>query len=808
MLNNTFNAKITNEQLLKFNDLVESITGIENTIPLSSKCVFNFKGRKSEEIAKVVIDKLTSTFSEVCDPFAGTGTFSIASSSIPRKTLGIELDNYTFSMVKSLVANIDFDKLEKMFKELKDKNFTKIMDLYSTECCGHKNYIKTLYFDPETQEYYSPTPHREIKDGKNIKLYYKCPICNSNAKIFDSIDESKVIYCNQLDTSLFPSHKLIENSRINITSSTGADKYNTNFTNRNKYALLMLQESISQFDPSLERDVLEHALVSSLTLARIAQYGSGSEYIYQVMRFQAQEMNVWYLFESKYNNIVSYKNQYLTSKKHTDSNGHDYLTLLNGDYFKILSLPEYTNKFDLIYTDPPYTDQVPYLERNQLYRDWLSIFYNNTDFKLTPQMLDQEVVVSNAPSRSSIKNIDNYYSDLDKMFKTFYHCTKENGIVALTLNLGKNKYFKTLSEFINKARKNGFEYVFRIDLTKKDPSLRKQAAFKNTLSTEMLVFFIKLPPNKAYWYINDRNIELEIGRLIYNLILENKGITLTSAIKAVNTNILKTTSQNTDSSNVKIKTLIKEQFIVEKSTSMIYIDPDKLYLSIEDNTTLFNKLYDMVPILINNLLEEKDSFSLDDLYFDISSKICNGDPSLLNQILDDPMREQHIKTLIENYCDTKQDSYIRKPVNTEYDENAIDVSVLDGYDFEEVLKLLLIAEGYTDVIRLGGAGDRGVDLRAKKINPLTNKVEGYIFQAKRWISNVGGEPIQRLHSMWMQYPGEINHAICITTSDYTEQGKREAISTKVQTINGHELMEKLNSKFPGKYYHGLLDFKL
>ena len=139
-------------------------------------------------------------------------------------------------------------------------------------------------------------------------------------------------------------------------------------------------------------------------------------------------------------------------------------------------------------------------------------------------MLDSEVVVSNAPTRSSIKNIDHYYNALDQMFNTFYRCTKEDGIVALTLNLGKSKYFKTLSEFINKARKNGFEYVFRIDLTKKDPSLRKQAAYKNTLSKEMLVFFIKLPPTKTYWYIGDRNIELEIGRLIYNLILNNKNL--------------------------------------------------------------------------------------------------------------------------------------------------------------------------------------------------------------------------------------------------------------------------------------------
>ena len=60
--------------------------------------------------------------------------------------------------------------------------------------------------------------------------------------------------------------------------------------------------------------------------------------------------------------------------------------------------------------------------------------------------------------------------------------------------------------------------------------------------------------------------------------------------------------------------------------------------------------------------------------------------------------------------------------------------------------------------------------------------------------------------MMVQYSAEIQHAICITTSDYTEHGKREAKSTGVEIVNGEELIERLNTAFPGKYYHGLLDF--
>lgn len=809
-MNNFSSEKISRDQISKILNVIDEIAGIKNTIPLSTKSTFNFKGRKCSNIAKTVIKNLTDENSVVYDPFMGSGTFAISSASIPRKTIATELDNYTYSIVKTLISPVDFSKVDAMFSELKNDLFNDIMYLYETKCCNHQNFIKTLFFDPEPQEYYSPKEHRDIKNGKNIKLYYQCPICGSKDKLFTTLDEDKIKYCSNLNTTDFPSHKLIENSRINITSSTGADKYDTNFSNRNKYALLKIQDRINKFDESIERDVLEHALVSSLTLSRIAQYGSGSEYIYQVLRFQAQDMNVWYLFESKYKNIIAYKKELLNNK---DANfTPENLILIQSDYLSLLNSNKYENLIDLIYTDPPYTDQVPYLERNQLYRDWLNKFYSssNNSFNLTEDMLDKEMVVSNAPTRSSNKNIDKYFNDVDNMFKAFSHCLKTDGIVALTLNLGKNKYFNVLSGYINKARKNGFEYVLRVDLEKTDPSLRKQAAYSSTLSKEMLIFFIKLPNHKAYWYIDDSNIEFEITKYVYTLVANsNNGVTLSKLVQLVNSNVLNSDFHINIDVTKKVKKIIQEQFIVNPNTSKVSIDIDKLYLSIEDNTSLFGKIYNIVPPLINTLLETKQEFTLDDLYFDISSKLCNGDPNVLNQVLTDQTLDNNIKNILNNYCELKDSKYYtKKSLAISNDTNVIDISILEGYDFEELLKQLLISEGYTNVIRLGGAGDRGVDLRANKLNPLSNKIETYIFQAKRWVANVGSTPIQRLHSMKMQHSSEIDHAVCITTSDYTKEGTDVANGTGIEIVNGKDILERLEYSFPGKYCHSLLDFNI
>lgn len=43
----------------RIDDLVIALNGIENKIPYILKTVFNFKGRKSPEIAEIAIKKLT-----------------------------------------------------------------------------------------------------------------------------------------------------------------------------------------------------------------------------------------------------------------------------------------------------------------------------------------------------------------------------------------------------------------------------------------------------------------------------------------------------------------------------------------------------------------------------------------------------------------------------------------------------------------------------------------------------------------------------------------------------------------------------
>lgn len=790
---------ITEANSKKIDNLIIALNGTDNKVPHNLKTVFNFKGRKSPEIAKIAISILSDENDIIFDPFMGSGSFVIASVFARRKIIATELDNYTYNAVYSLFSKIDNDKFNRMFYQLEEKIKPEVMSLYETSCCGIKNYISKLLFDPETQEYFNPTPNRENING-NIKLITKCPICGKKQKQFDNDDLIKLKGTEQIDTSQFPNDKYIENSRINITSSTGADYYGRIFTNRNKKALLLIQNEINKFEKCLERDVLEQALVSSLSLSRIAMYGSSTDILYHVVPYGAQDMNVWELFDSKVKNFIAFKKEYFDVLSDNPRNNEKYEMILS-------SYQDYCNDtditFDMIYTDFPYTDQVPYLERSQLYRIWLKHFYSEEEYALTQEMLNNEIVQSNAPIRENKQKIKDYYKDIDVMFSKLQKVLKINGLAVFTVKLGKNKYFSTLMEIINLARKNGFEYITRIGVDKDDPSLRKQSAYKNTLSNEMIIIFEKLKDTDKYWYINDKNYEFETIKLIYDKIKKSSvDVNITQAVSFVSDYILRKERYCISNEEKSlIHKIIRNNFVIDTQNAAVRIDSNKLYLDIEDKTDLFTKLYNYIPIFIDNLLNSKGKFVLDDLYFEIANTLCTGNPETINQFIDNPRHQKGIERLINAYCSTDGRSYERKQQVVLQNENAVDISMLSGTEFEILIKKLLEADGYYDVIPMGGAGDLGVDLLAKKNNSFGNE-ERYLFQCKRWVSNVGSEPMQRLVAERDRRKADV--AICVTTSGYTTDGMTISHDQEIGAWDGQFVMDKLNFYFPNQYYNSIL----
>lgn len=790
--------QIDDEVKQKLNKVKSAIDDVPNTVPNQMRTTFNFKGRKSPNVAEKVIQTICQKEDILFDPFMGSGSFVFAAMGNVNTIYATELDNYTFSAVSALMKKADMNKLLELFNKVKRTSYGRIMELYETSCCGHKNYINKVLFDPDEgrEGYFNPTENREIVNGKNIKLVDKCPVCGEKAKKFDEEDYAKLIELSKEDTKRFPKSKYIENSRINITSSTGADRYDRIFTQRNKIALLYLQDTINSLENSLEKNILEQILVASISLARIAMYGSSTDILYHVVGHGAQDMNVWILFEEKYKNFCKFKKIY--SDKQI-GNCDSEVKIYNMDYADFIDKKDDLH-IDVIYTDFPYTDQVPYLERNQLYRVWLEKFYDES-YKLSEDMLEKEIVQTNAPSRKNKQDIETYYKDIDKMFSKFAICLKEKGLVFFTMKLGKAKYFKTYIEIVNLARKNGFEYAYQVGLEKKDPTIRKQSAFTNTFMNEMIVAFYKLPKEDRYWYIKNDNYEFLLVKKVYSYIINSKNyVTLTSAVSLICNDIRsKYGIIATEKNKEQIIKILKEYFIVD--AGIVQIDSNQLYLDIEDSTDLYTKLYDLMPIFIRQLLQEKGKFVLEDVYFELVNSLCDGNPKTITQILEDERHQRDIEHLIMNYCEKDGQYYVERKDIVKPNEDAIDISTLSGTDFEILVQGLLQDEGYENVVKMGGAGDLGVDIMATK--RLNDRLIHYIFQCKRWASNVGSDPIQRLYAE--RERRGLDYAVCITTSDYTKDGKMVAVDLNIEMVDGSALMKRLNRYFPGKYYNGIME---
>lgn len=795
------------DHILNTDMLATAVSNIENKVDRNIKSTFSFKGRKSAAITEAVIKALTKEGDKVLDPFLGSGTTILATQKIKRNLLGIELDNYTYNVTKQLFENRDMAELDEMFKLVEDRARDNVQSLYETSCCGEKNYILKTLFDPNTSKgdrdgYFNPESNREIKDGKNVKLLNVCPVCGNKSKKFSEDDWDKLSEIDKLDVSDFPNDKYIENSRINITASTGADFYGKIFTKRNKVALLRLQKAITSLPTSDEKYFLQHVLVSSLKLARTAMYGSSTDILYHVVLEKAQEMNVWDLFQKQYHKFLQFKEKYQYAQTDSFIAGDTY-SVVNDDYASYLNNQSPKEKYDLIFTDFPYTDQVPYLERNQLFRIWLNHFADSPDiYALTDYMLEKEIVVSNAPTRSN-KNMENFYKDVDQMFSVLGGHLDDYKPLVFFIKLGKKKYFNVFANIINSARKNGFEYAARVGVEKNDPTLRKQSAFNNTLIDEVLVGFVKLPEDEKYLFLDKVNYEHHIVEIIYTLIKNNDSVSLSEGLVAIKEDLRNNRNVLADNEMIqKVSKIINENFRISDnqelslSNTILYIDQEE-----NDKENLFSKIYNLIPMFIDNLFEKNNGrFVLEDLYVELVDNLTDGTTSIFNELLDESNNINMIVQLLNQLCDRNDKYYIPLSLADEIPEDAIDIIKMDPYDFEELCKRLLSKEGFTDVIRKGGSGDLGVDLLAKKFNG--NSEEKWLVQCKRWVNNVDATPLQRLDSERARLTAD--KVECITTSHYTRDAQSIAKERKVITTNGIDLLKRLNKQFPGYYFNSLL----
>ena len=70
--------QITESVKNRLNSIKMAIEDVPNTVPNEMRTTFNFKGRKSPDIAEKVIESVCDSDDIIYDPFMGSGSFVYA----------------------------------------------------------------------------------------------------------------------------------------------------------------------------------------------------------------------------------------------------------------------------------------------------------------------------------------------------------------------------------------------------------------------------------------------------------------------------------------------------------------------------------------------------------------------------------------------------------------------------------------------------------------------------------------------------------------------------------------------------------
>jgi len=141
------------------------------------------------------------------------------------------------------------------------------------------------------------------------------------------------------------------------------------------------------------------------------------------------EINVWNCFRNKVENFIKVlRNNEINNKiKVTDNINKFFSTkipacIMNNSCLDVLKkIPK--NKIQLILTDPPHSDRIPYLELSEFWNAILQ--YKQSDFS-------KEIVVSNAKDRD--KKMTNYNKDMTSFYDLSFEVLKKNGFLVLFFN--------------------------------------------------------------------------------------------------------------------------------------------------------------------------------------------------------------------------------------------------------------------------------------------------------------------------------------------------------------------------------------
>lgn len=395
--------------------------------PAAYRGIYSFHkywGKKPAEVVKYLIDHLSKENQIILDPFMGYGTTLIESVRLNRRAVGIDINPVVTDIGRLMLSPPNSESLERSFKFIENEVKSLIFDSYQT---GESDLVASHYlWDKEViKEVWAKEPG--ISNKKKIMIP-----TGQDLQMSDRFRDYRV---KLLNPGIF-----FQNSRINTKSGTNLYDLFTGRALRNIELIIFAINKLPLPDrlPLMLVLTSSSGQMSNMVFAiqnrksNIYKNISKTEVGSWVVGYWCPELhfeiNVWNCFERRAKNLIKVSRLEECREKlpvSTDSSdifdGKNRICVINDDCLKSMaSLPEET--IDLILTDPPHSDRIPYLELSNM---WNIIMGKEVDF-------DREIGVSNAIGRNKDKN--QFTKDMGVFFTEASRVLKKSGIMALMFN--------------------------------------------------------------------------------------------------------------------------------------------------------------------------------------------------------------------------------------------------------------------------------------------------------------------------------------------------------------------------------------
>lgn len=502
------------------------ISGIPNVKPLfDNPCsaMHNYMARKPYNIVNRVIEAYTPENGVVFDPFCGSGTTLIEARKLGIANIGVDISRQAYLITKITLNRWDINDIEKELVESIDALSARINDIYRVNINDEIRIIERCHFDNidnrllPTSYWYKNYIDEEVS-SKRIK-----DIANSKF-----IDEYYLLDNEEKGT--FKDYSLMTNVRIAINEGASVDDY---FCARNKKAMKLILEFLSNKRDTEYYELYELIISSAINLIKLSDKKASSQIPYWRPKKDITSRNAAFILKKKCDIFIKglrYINDFkegelktsFSSLKRGDS------LVINKPIQNISSLDIPSNSVDLVFTDPPYTDQVPYLEYAQLTSQLLD--WN----LLSEENLNNEIVVSNALERPE-KNVDDFIIQMNTMMSVVSSKLKESGHLVMFYH---DFTLKAWSNIVEAAKKHGMYYVDQVEVQRQRKTMKTVMSPNSTLEGNYLIIFSKNKvPTKELYSVNEyekrckevaRDIILKMGGAATSKDLYDKGMLLDS----------------------------------------------------------------------------------------------------------------------------------------------------------------------------------------------------------------------------------------------------------------------------------------